>query len=134
MFTELQTQMLGLIEMTDAITLAMSPATHVNLLKLAVVGGATPTGISTNVIDLLNKAFPALTIKTAVQYATGSGQLVQMIATTVEGQRTAQCAYSEKMRAHRIVQETSSFHQKISQGTFGTIIYRPLAIAQMLGV
>jgi len=83
---------------------------------------------------LLKKALPKLEIKTAVQYATPSGNLVQMIATSLEGHRTAVCAYSEKLRAHRIVQETSSFHQKFSQGTFGTIIYRPLAIAQMLGV
>lgn len=134
MFGELQTQTGGLVTMEDEITLAMSPQTQVNLLKLAVVGGSTPTGISTNVFDLLKKAFPNLTVKTAVQYATSSGQLVQMIAKSLEGHRTAVCAYSEKLRAHRIVQETSSFHQKMSQGTFGTIIYRPLAISQMLGV
>ena len=134
MFSELQTQSAGLIEMDDPITLAMSPATSVNLLKLAVVGGSTTTGISTNVIDLLKKAFPNMTIKTAVQYATGSGQLVQMIANSVAGQKVVEAAYSEKLRAHRIVQETSSFHQKLSQGGYGAIIYKPIGIAQMLGV
>lgn len=134
MFFELQTQTGGLIEMTDPLTLAMSPTTEVNLLKLAVVGGATPTGISTNVIDLLKKAFPALVIKTAVQYATTGGQLVQMIAPTIEGQRTASCAYSEKLRSHRLVQQTTGAHQKMTSGTFGTVIYKPIAIAQMLGV
>lgn len=137
MFAELQTQTSGLIEMDDEIVLAMHPTISVNLLKLATVGSPTATGISTNVFDLIKKAFPKMRVETAIQYQTGTGdagQLVQMIAVSLEGQRTAQCAYSEKLRAHRIEQRTSSFLQKFSQGTFGTIIYRPLAIAQMLGV
>lgn len=134
LFSQLQTQTEGQITMEDDLTLAMSPTSQVNLLKLATVGGSTPTGISTNVIDLIKKAFPNMTVKTAVQYSTDSGELVQMIAKRLGGQPTAQCAYSEKMRAHRIVQETSSFHQKMSQGTWGTVIFRPLAISQMLGV
>ncbi len=134
MFKTLQTQTQGLVTMEDEMTLAMSPATQVNLLKLAVVGGSTPTGISTNVFDLLKKALPNLTVKTAVQYTTGSGELVQLIAKRLEGRIVAQCAYSEKLRAHRIVQGSTNFYQKMSQGTYGTVIYRPTAIVQLLGV
>lgn len=134
MYKQLQVQTSGLVTREDELTLAMSPETEVNLLKLAAVGSPAATGVSTNVFDLLKKAYPNMKIKTAVQYTTGSGELVQLIANRLDGNRTAVCGYSEKLRAHRIVQETSSFHQKMSQGTWGTIIYRPLAIASMLGV
>ena len=134
MFAELQTQTQGLVEMTDKLVLVMHPTTLPNLLKLATVGSTTATGVTTNVIDLLKKAFPALRIETAVQYLSGSTYSVQLFAEELEGVRSAICAYSEKLRAHRIVQETTSFKQKFSQGTFGTIIRRPLAFTIMSGV
>jgi hypothetical protein len=37
------------------------------------------------------------------------------------------------MRAHAIVTKTSSWEQKKSQGSWGTVIYRPVGIAQMYG-
>jgi hypothetical protein len=87
-----------------------------------------------NVSDQIKKNFPNLRVETAIQYATTSGQLVQLIVEEMDGQRTAVCAYSEKLRAHRMVMRTSSMHQKYSQGVWGTIVFRPLFIAQMLGV
>jgi hypothetical protein len=52
----------------------------------------------------------------------------------VEGQRTADTAFTEKLRAHPIVVGSSSFRQKKSQGTWGTVIFRPAFIAQMIGI
>ena len=62
-----------------------------------------------------------------------AGQLVQMIVEEIEGQETATAALTEKLRAHAIVVDSSSWKQKKSQGTFGTVIYRPFAIAQLIG-
>ena len=42
-------------------------------------------------------------------------------------------AFTEKMRAHAVVVGHSSWSQKKSQGTFGTVIYQPFAIASMIG-
>jgi hypothetical protein len=42
-------------------------------------------------------------------------------------------AFTEKLRAHPVKVELSSFKQKKSQGTWGAIIYRPILIASMLG-
>ena len=56
-----------------------------------------------------------------------------MIAENIEGQETGTCAFTEKMRAHAIVRDTSSFLQKKSQGTFGSVIFRPFAIASLIG-
>ena len=136
LFKQLQVQMQGLIEMDDKMVLALDPQTAVNLLKNYALGGASSsTVLAENVGEIIKKAFPKLRIETAVQYlSTGSGNFIQLIAEEVEGQRTAVCGYSEKMRAHAIVRETSSWHQKMSQGTWGTIIFRPLGISSMIGI
>ena len=52
----------------------------------------------------------------------------------IEGQRTWDCCFTEKMRAHPVVVEMSAFRQKKSQGTWGTVLYRPAAVQGMLGV
>lgn len=126
LYTQLQVQANGLVELDTKMTLAMSPTSEVALTKT--------TEFNVNVSDLLKKNFPNMTIKTAPEYATAAGQLVQLIVDTVEGQQTAECAFTEKLRAHPIVVKTSSFKQKKSQGTWGTIIYMPVFISQMLGV
>lgn len=126
LYTQLQTQANGLIELDTKMTLAMSPTAEVALTKT--------TQFNVNVADLLKKNFPNMTVKTAPEYATASGQLVQLMADNIEGQQTAEVAFTEKLRAHPIVVMASSFKQKKSQGTWGCIIYRPIFIAQLLGV
>lgn len=126
MFANLQSNAQGLVELSSKLTLAMSPVSEVAL---------TFTNEFNNpVADLLKKIFPNLTVKTAPEYATTSGNLVQMIADEVEGQRTAITSFTEKLRAHPVKVDLSSFKQKKSQGTWGTIIFRPVFITSMLGV
>lgn len=126
LYKQLQTQAGGLVQLDTKMTLAMSPVSEVALTKTTVY--------NVNVADILKKNFPGLTIKTAPEYTTASGELVQLIVDEVEGQRTADTAFTEKLRAHPIVVQSSSFKQKKSQGTWGTVIFRPAFIAQMLGV
>lgn len=126
LFSQLVTQSNGTIEMTDKMTLCMSPSMAVNLTKVTVY--------NVNVMDMLKKNFPGITVETAVEYATDSGQLVQLIADSVDGQTVGYTSFTEKMRGHGIVRESSSFKQKKSAGTWGSIILLPWAIAQMLGV
>ena len=126
LYTQLQTQANGLVELDTVMTLAMSPISEVALTKT--------TQYNVNVADLLKKNFPKMTVKTAPEYNTVSGELVQLIADNIEGQQTAEVAFTEKLRAHPIVVLSSAFKQKKSQGTWGCIIYRPVFIAQLLGV
>lgn len=128
LYTQLQSQSdnAGYVELDSPMTLAMSPSAEVALTKT--------TNFNVNVADLLRKNFPNLVVKTAPEYSTASGELVQLMLNSVEGQRVASCAFTEKLRAHPIVTEMSAFKQKKSQGTWGTIIYQPLFIAAMLGV
>jgi hypothetical protein len=129
LFKQLQIQTAGNVAMTDKITLAMSPYTEAYLLTPMqnVYGNAT-------VADMIKKAFPNLTVKTGVEYATTSGNLVQMFVERLQGQKVCFCGFTEKMRAHAIVRDTSSTYQKKSAGTWGTIIKIPMAFAQLLGV
>lgn len=126
LFAQLQTQANGLVDLETNMTLSMSPVSQVALTYT--------TDFNVNVEDQLKKNFPNLKVKTAPEYATNSGNLVQLIADEIEGQRTVAVAFTEKLRAHPIKIELSSFKQKKSQGTWGAIIYRPFLIAQMLGV
>ena len=126
LYKQLQTQANGLVELDTPMTLALSPISEVYLTKT--------TDFNVNVSDILKKNFPNLTVKTAPEYSTGSGELVQLIVDELEGQRTASCGFTEKMRAHPIIVAASSFKQKKSQGTWGTVIFRPFLIAQMLAI
>jgi hypothetical protein len=115
----------GLLDRNERMTAAMSPGYEANLIKTNQFG--------LNVYDLITKNFPNLTIKTAPEYSTASGELVQLIIENYEGTETLTAAFTEKMRAHAVVVGSSNFSQKKSQGTWGTVIKRPIFVAQMLG-
>ena len=123
---QLITQSNGVIDMNASMKLVMSPKRQVAL--------TTTNQYNVNVFTLLKSNFPNMSIETAPEYTTVSGELVQLIVESVEGQDTGYCAFTEKMRAHAVERKTSSFLQKKSGGTWGTIILQPFAIAQMLGV
>jgi hypothetical protein len=127
LFRTEQTKVKGLIDMSSKMTLAMSPTSE-------AAGLTKVSEFNVSVADRIKKLYPGMTVKTAPEYSTDSGELVQLIVDEVEGQRTADCAFTEKLRAHPIIIQTSSFKQKKSQGTWGTIIYRPVFIQQMLGI
>lgn len=126
LFQKLVQQSGGLLEMDARMKLCMSPSTSVHLSKL--------TQYNVNVRTMLKDNFPNMSIETAVEYTTGSGELVQLIAENVDGQDVGYCAFTEKMRAHAVERKTSSFLQKKSGGTWGAIITQPVGVAQMLGV
>jgi len=136
-YEQLVVQAGGVVEldMEQTMVLAMSPAVQVALDFINTYG------ISTR--DMLRKSFPNMRMETAVQYGVqsasntpgiASGNLVQLIAENAGGQDTAFCAFNEKLRTHKIVIALSSYKQKATQGTWGTVIRQPYAIASMLGV
>lgn len=125
LFQLLQTQANGTIDADAAMCMALSPTNAVNLNKT--------NSFNVNVYDQIRKNFPNLRVQNAPEYLTDAGELVQLFVDEVEGQETVTCAFTEKLRAHAMIVEPSSFKQKKSQGTFGAIIFRPVYIAQMLG-
>lgn len=135
LFLQLVSQTAGLIDKETPMVLAMSPDSAVALTATNSFG--------INVEDLLKKNFPNMTVETAVQYGTQSdsnpngvvaGNEVQLMAKSVQGQDTGYCAFNEKMRAHPIIRQSSSWRKKMTGGTWGAIVRMPIALSQMVGV
>lgn len=126
LFKQIQLQSNGTIEQSSPVVLAMSPTLSLALTKTNDFGITLKT--------LLAQTFPNIRFETAVQYGNQTGgELVQLIVETVNAVRTAQPAFTEKMRGHAVVVGPSDWKQKKSAGSFGTIIKNPFAIAQMIG-
>ncbi len=122
----------GLVDAETPYTLGISPGNVTNMNKT--------NQFNVNVFDQVKKNFPGLKIVTVPEFAIAGGgavsggtELLQLIADNVEGQRTCEAAFTEKMRAHAMVVKTSSWEQKKSQGSWGVIFYRPVFVAQLLG-
>lgn len=125
LFQQLVSQGNGWIDMNTPMTLAMSTMRNVAFSRTNQFG--------LQVFDMVKKAFPNITIKTAPEYSTASGELMQLMVDEFQNQETMTAAFTEKLRAHAMVVNMSSFKQKKSQGTWGTVIFRPALIAQALG-
>lgn len=126
-FKQLQLQLGGLIDQKTQLVLSMSPQKQTDLNKT--------NQFNVNVFTLIKGNFPNVRFETAPEYALAAGgELVQMMVESLDGVKTATCAFTELMRAHPIITGESSWRQKKSQGTWGTVIKRPAAIASMLAV
>lgn len=117
----------GLVELDTEMILAMSPSSEVALTKITTFG-------TVSVADMIKKAFPNMRVETAPEYATASGNLVQLIVPSLEGQETLFSAFGDKMRAFPVFRSLSSFEQKFASGTWGCVIKLPVAISSLLGV
>ena len=129
LYTQLVSQSQGRVERDTQMTLVLSPSVEPNLTKTNTY--------NVNVYDQLKKNFPNLRIISAVELSgagSGSTELVQLFADEMEGQRTVESAFTEKMRAHPVFVDLSSFKQKKSSGSWGSIWYRPVLCASMAGV
>jgi hypothetical protein len=125
MFVQLQLQTGGLVDADASMTLALS-----NVLQPAL---NKTNQYNNNVYSQLKLNFPNLRVINAPEYSTDSGELVQLILSNIENQPVATAAYTEKMRAHNMVVDLSSWKQKKSQGTLGTVIFFSPGIVQLTG-
>lgn len=125
-FGKLAENSAGRISIDSELVLAAPPAVMV------LLGKSTEYGKS--VIDMLKNYFNNIDFVTLPELAATSANSVLMAARTVDGAPVAELGYSEKMRAHQIVPEVSSYKQKFSAGVYGAIVYRPFAIQIMTGV
>lgn len=129
LYAQLVSQLQGNLERDAKMTLALSPNREPDLTKT--------NQYNVNVYEQLKKNFPNMRIISAVEYSgagTGSTELMQLIVDEIDGQRTATNSFTEKMRAHPVFIDLSSFKQKKSAGSWGTVIFRPVAIASMYGI
>lgn len=119
----------GLIDEKAQLKLVVSP--EINVL----LGKTTDHGVV--VKQMLNDYFDNLTFVVLPELGSalnGNENRIMLIASSVDGQPSGEFGYSEKMRSHAVVQQTSYWDQKFSFGTYGFILYRPFAIATMTGI
>ncbi len=127
LFTQLQTQLQGEIDRDTPMTLSLSPVVEP---RMGQVTAYTLASVRVAIKD----NFPNMKIVKVPEYNTAAGELMQLMVDEIDGDKTAYSAFTEKMRARRVVPELSSFKQKKTSGSWGAIIKRPIAIAQMLGI
>lgn len=126
LYGQLQTQMGGLIDMDAKMTLALSTTLYPSLSKVSAFNVTAKQTVMEN--------FPNLRIETAPEFSLPAGELMQLIVDEIDGVKSTYTAFTEKMRAHPVIPDLSSFKQKKSAGTWGFIGRRPIAIAQMQGM
>jgi len=126
MFAQLQIQTGSNLELDVPMTLALHSTSEVYL--------ANTNSFGLTAMEMIRKVFPRIKVENAVQYLSGTTYSAQLIVEEIEGQRTCETVFSEKLRAHRVVMATSSQKQKKSAGGFGTVIYRPVGIVNMTGL
>lgn len=135
LYTNLVAQNAGNVNKKTKMVLALSPGSEVAL--------TFTNSFNVNVEDLLKKNFPGLRIQTAVQYGAltadnpqgvAGGNFMQLIAEAIKTQKTAFCAFNEKLRAFPIIRAASSYKQKKAAGTFGAVIRMPVGFVSMLGI
>jgi hypothetical protein len=132
---QLINQSSGNIDTKSEMVLALSPSRE---------GAITATNaFDVNVMDLLKKNYPNLRIVNAIQYGAitpqnpqgvATGEMMQIIALRPGNQDTGWLAFNEKLRAHRVVAEMSSFKQKMTSGAYGAILRQLFAISTMIGI
>ncbi len=126
----------GTVELDDEMTLVMGPSSAVALTFANTFG--------VNVKDLLKDNYPKMKIMTAPQYAqqttsnpqgySTAGNAMQLIVKAVAGQEVGYAAFNEKLRAHKIIPEPSAWQQKMTSGSWGTILRIPMLVVGMLGI
>lgn len=116
----------GLVNETAPLKLVLSPASNVRL-------GVT-SQYNQSVRDLLKNYFSNLQIVVLPELANAAGAQMMLVCSELDGQKTGECAFSEKFIAGRIVPELSSFKQKFMAGTYGAIVYRPFLIDLTSGI
>jgi hypothetical protein len=137
LISQLITQSAGIINQRTPMVLIMSPEAS------AAMGITNSFGVS--VADLLKKNFPNIRAEaiTMVEFgartalnSTGyaAGNLMMVVASAVNGQKTGFSAFNEKMRSHPPVRSLSAVQQKVTGGSWGTIIRVPFAVASMVGI
>ena len=123
-YAQLIDQTAGLVDRNDNMTLLLSPQAEVAFTRTNMY--------NVNVTDQLKKNFPNLRIEVAPEMSTAAGEAIKLIVDSYEGVDTVEPTFTEKLRVHPMVLGLSSWRQKRSQGTVGTIIYRPLMVASAL--
>ena len=126
LFQNLAKNSMGHIRNDSDLILVTSPSAAVEL------GKATDFNVS--VMDMIKRYTPNIKFAQLPELENSTSSTVLLICRSINGEPTGEFGFSEKMRAMRLVPETSSFKQKFVGTSYGCILYRPFAVATMTGV
>lgn len=126
LFQNLAKNSKGHIRNDSDLILVTSPSAAVEL------GKATDYNVS--VMDMIKRYTPNIKFAQLPELENSTSSTVLLICRSINGEPTGEFGFSEKMRAMRLVPETSSFKQKFVGTSYGCILYRPFAVASMTGV
>lgn len=126
LFQNLAKNSMGHIRNDSDLILVTSPSAAVEL------GKATDFNVS--VMDMIKRYTPNIKFAQLPELEKFTNNTVLLICRSINGEPTGEFGFSEKMRAMRLVPETSSFKQKFVGTSYGCILYRPFAVATMTGV
>lgn len=126
----------GAIDQESPMTLSLSPS------RVQALSFANSFGVF--VKELIKEGYPNLKITTAPQYGTqtatntqgfsAAGEVMQIKVDNIIRQDVAYAAFNEKLRAHKIIPESSAWSQKYTSGTWGCITRMPVGVAGMIGI
>lgn len=120
----LQDKSQGIIDANIKGKLALSPVLMKSLTK------RNSFGIS--VRDMITKSFPNLQIVSIPEFATASGDYAFVVANEVLGIPVGECITSQKMRTFNLIQDVSSWKQKVAAATCGFVFKSPIGLSRML--
>lgn len=124
LFLQLVKQSGGIVQETDAMTLALSPEMRGILL--------TPNEFGFTAMSKINEIFTNLKIVSIPEYKTAAGEKIQLVLDSYMGQKTIELGFVDKLRTHAVEVKTSGWLQKRSQSTIGAIVFYPIFVAGML--
>lgn len=127
LFSQLAATNRGLIDTNSRMKLGVGPSANAYMSKVNALG--TDTALS-----LINKTYPNIEVNIIPEFDTESGGLVQLKAEDLGGTPVGECVFGQKLLSFPVIVIHSQTEQKLAAGTFGTVIYRPSAVAQMIGV
>lgn len=93
-----------------------------------------PNSFGKTALQLIKENYPGLEVIQLPELDTSAGSMLYLVAPEVNGEKTGECAYSEKFRMLNIETHSSYWTQKAVAGTFGCVIRRPAFIATMTGI
>lgn len=126
LYTDLQTAMPALVNMSSAMEVGVPNTVEPYLARTNDFGKT--------VKEIIQQSFPNVTFVVIPQFATVSGNLMQLKLSSVDGLPVTKSAFTEKLRVHPVINLSSGWEQKKSAGTWGTVIRYPVAVRQMLGI
>lgn len=129
LINQVRLQTAGYVDTESDITIGLSPSRMGLLTRKNEYGNSA--------LSLITDTYKNLRFVQAVEFGDAAGMAVQTMIAVVDKvgfQKVAEAAFTEKLRAHAVVTESSAWKQKMSQGTWGAIIYLPAGVGTMTGI